>query len=69
VIAKLSPHRIIETARDGVSVISTQEFATAEAARDEFDRLVRVYAKSGLYAQLYMDGVFRVSVSAGAVNE
>jgi hypothetical protein len=68
-IAKVSPHRIIETARDGVSVISTHEFDTAEAARTEFERIVRVFGKSGLYAQLYMDGVFRVSVSAAAVNE
>lgn len=67
--APISPHRITEYARDMVHSIAEHEYLTAQAAREAFDKLVREQLKHGLYARLYTDGRFVVSVSGAAVNE
>jgi hypothetical protein len=65
----LSPHRIVTYAPDMVSSISERDFATAEYAQAAFDRMAREEAKSGLYAKLFLNGKFVVSISACAETE
>lgn len=68
-IAKLSPHRIVEYARDMVSGIAEHEYVSAQAARDAFHRMRREYASSGFYAKLYVNGHCELTAATPAENE
>lgn len=65
----VSPHRIVEYARDMVSGIAEHEYVSAQAARDAFHRMRREYASSGFYARLYTDGHCELTAATPAENE